>query len=354
MTRTRLEIGLIVFAFAILAGVARADQIQEPAQSAPFGEGGDIRCNINTGGPVPEVKYESTPIRATTYCAGLGKTVVLGPQCPVLAGDEELNSRYNAYVLKSIIFTPPTPSGSLDREVEGYGLAIQHNPNDVRLPLMEYVIDNFLEPFKSKDIRLVIWNSDFRFHAYVDWDVFYGERRPTMLIKDTLFMQYSPAGAISSIGHELVHVLQHQREQVAGTSSALEPSKTPLKKEELDQIGDVLNEFVEIEPRYWQRGIGIPSTTIWPRPFAQRGGELYQCQRPRDKYLIDSNLDCQEWLVASWVHETVADRTNGAKKIALFKQWLEADDWARTVWLPKHSKWARGDSPGKSAYAGCH
>ena len=343
--RPPARVVMAIAALLALASSALADQPgpPPPPTSPPFGEGGDIKCNCDQ-------KQETTPVRAFKNCSATPPSggnglacappIILAPQCPAIDGDTTLNGMYNLFILSAQPYlVKPFDASAMDRDVVGYADGIPQDPQDHRAGTAAHIINTYLKPFNAGHLKIVVWNAEYPYDAFVDLQAFSAEppTKVSLFIREGAFYKYSVPALASTIGHELVHTLQYKRRY----------SLTDAQK---DSIKDAINHLEELEPRYWQQG---HASSVWPSPFSGKGKALYACQRPMEKFIINQAVLCGEWLVAHDIHEMASSWFFGGVKIHNLDLWLHENDWAADAWLPEHPNWKHGADPGPPPYPEC-
>jgi hypothetical protein len=132
----------------------------------------------------------------------------------------------------------------------------------------------------------------------------------------TLALCRSPAGLVSTIGHEMIHVEQMQRH---------------YSSIGVDDFGAVRSPLREVEAYSWE---------LQQSNFAWKIGRSKWLAGQTSDEIKESKVQaqCYEWQVESGIDKLRTGFGSGGN-VLRFGNFLNEDPWTRSVWLPAHSDW---------------
>ena len=198
--------------------------------------------------------------------------------------------------------------------------AINGSPRD---KLVERIFGAWLHPNNWTDFH-VIWGSPAG-----SGDAWAGVTRADAPGKynlniSVLSLCKTPAGLVSEIGHEMIHVEQFERE-------------ASLKGVHIPDIKSVSYPLREVEAYSWElKTVNFP-WKIGPSKWlaGQAQGEITEAKTLKA---------CYEWKVLSEIDRVKHEPFNGPLLIELDK-YFNQDPWISANWLPAHQDWKTKSAP---------
>ncbi len=189
--------------------------------------------------------------------------------------------------------------------------------------LVAWIINNFWRPNRVTDFNMV-WGapentSDW---AHVEPAASSGGKMTLTISPDAIWL--SPAGLVTSLGHEMIHVEQLKRRSTVRMAG----------------LNSVLTAFRELEASSWETG---SSSLAW----SIKANEFYDCQAEDEKAGSQATLSCRQWQVRKSI-ENVRTGLRSAQFMGALEKYMNEDPWISQVWLKQNPNWktaAAGPAP---------
>ena len=189
--------------------------------------------------------------------------------------------------------------------------------------LVAWIINNFWRPNRVTDFN-VVWGapentSDW---AHVEPAPASGGKMTLTISPDAIWL--SPAGLVTSLGHEMIHVEQLKR-------------RSSIR---MTGLNSVLTSFRELEASSWETR---SSTFAW----SIQANEFYSCMAPDEKEGSQATLACRQWQVRKAI-ENVRTGLRSAQYMGALEKYMNEDPWISQIWLKQNPNWksvAAGPAP---------
>ncbi len=182
-----------------------------------------------------------------------------------------------------------------------------------RLALVNQIVDTFYRPHRHTDFDVRIGNVAGGDDYAKVVPPASGSRPSLVVSPDALLI--SPAGLVSAIGHEMIHVEQLKR-----------PSRVRVT-----YITPVITSLRELEASSWEVGEGGFNWSIGPN-------RVYSCEPADEKEAPPLVRRCRAWQVKKAI-ENVRSSPRAAQTLKELESWMREDAWVNTVWLPRNAGW---------------
>lgn len=267
-------------------------------QNASVYAKGDIYCNSSK-------EHYDLPGECMRNCKVSLKYPALGacslsPQCAALGNDENLIKKYN----RAIFITNTQVAARLTE-------------------LIAYIIDKYYSSVAGASVRVRLGDPKDDANWAKIKNTPDADGRYVLTVSQDLFW-LSPAMIASSIGHEMIHLIQYKR-------------KTSVN---LLNINEAVFAFQELEASTWEIG-----STDFNWPIGQN--KFFNClleggPERNEKNGIRKALKYREWQVRKKIEdlrELSSLHTGRGDYLKRIEQWLKENPWTNQVWLPQNPDW---------------
>lgn len=194
------------------------------------------------------------------------------------------------------------------------------NANDV---VVAHVINIWFKPNNVKDFN-VTWgkpeNTDDWAHVMPPSS---GAQKLTLVVSpDAIFL--SPAGFVSALGHEMIHVEQMKRTYTVRMTG----------------INSALTSFRELEASTWEGGATDFKWAVGPSKWSN-------CLPADEKKASDDLRACREWQAVKSI-ENIRTGLRSEQFLPALDKYMSQDPWISQVWVRKYPGWktrAAGPAP---------
>lgn len=235
--------------------------------------------------------------------------------CPLYKADKEFITRYNqAVFLQAASMLGATMIGP-GRVNWGF-----------QKSLVVYIITKYYPPYKGAALNVTITPPSDALKLAELKSV---GNRNTLLVSAGAFLRESPAGLVSILGHEMIHLEQLQRPQNLGTS--------------MEYIAEAVKAFSELEAYDWETGGRLFKWKIGPNMARY-------CFTKQEDEEVEALRLCYEYRVHKAI-EDLRESPRAPDGLKALEKWLDSNPWAKQVWLPTRQDWKTFKSPPE--YAKC-
>ncbi len=233
-----------------------------------------------------------------------------GQPCPALLTPNGFTTLYDQVVLGR-----PGPLGGMGAALPA-GIAISSgsaaNPKDPHTILVGTLIGTYFRPWGPADFYMTVQPGGVGGVEYAHVEEHRGQQH-YLVVRGAAFTELSPAGMISSLGHEMIHAEQLRR-----------PGNIP-KAGGLSAITAAVN---ELEASSWETVVSSFRWRIGPNP-------TWSCETSLERDRSEALRSCREWQI----RELLVDVNQKPATQAAFEQWIRQNPWANANWLPKNPRW---------------
>jgi hypothetical protein len=194
------------------------------------------------------------------------------------------------------------------------------NANDV---VVAHIINLWFKPNNIRDFN-VSWgrpeNTDDWAHVMPPSS---GAQKLALVVSpDAIWL--SPAGLVSALGHEMIHVEQMKRSYSVRMTG----------------INSALTSFRELEASSWEGGASDFRWAIGPSKWSS-------CLPADEKQASDNLRACRDWQALKAI-ENIRTSLRGAQFVSDLQKYMSEDPWISQVWMKKYPDWktrAAGPAP---------
>lgn len=264
---------------------------------------GDVVCGGKQHFLVPGECLQSCSKQKRSLANLSGGLCSFSASCGIFKGDSALKAFYN-----QAMFGRGAVTGQQGKQV-----------------LLSHVVNRYYKPHNVKNLDVDIGSPG-------GMDGFAGVQRPKrpgakprLTVHDDLFYT-SPGYFVATIGHEMVHLEQHERTVTTNLAG----------------INSVVGAMRELEASSWQSGLDN-----FPREFGPN--KTSGCQREEELIAQRQTYECRKWQVKKAI-ENLRATPRWETYSKTLERWLNEDDWAKQVWLKQNPNWQSvtgGERPDK-------
>ena len=259
--------------------------------------------------PVDVLPKCTRPALGRPMCgAVLRKT---GQPCPAFRTSNGFTTLYDQVVLGR-----PGPLGGMGAALPAGIVTIPSgsaaNPRDPHTILVGTLIGTYFKPWGPADFYMTVQPGGVGGVEYAHVEAHRGQQY-YLVVRGAAFTELSPAGMVSSLGHEMIHAEQLRR-----------PGNLP-KATGLSAITAAVN---ELEASSWETMVSSFRWQIGPN-------STWSCETPLERDRSEALRSCREWQI----RELLVGVNLKSTTQAAFEEWIRQNPWASTNWLPKNPRW---------------
>ena len=208
-----------------------------------------------------------------------------------------------------------------------FGTVVGALPN-ARVALVNGIVDTFYPPRRHQEFTTAIGQPSGGGEEWAHVDPPAGGGLPKLTVSpDGIWI--SPAGLVSAIGHEMIHVEQLKRPHSVRVSN----------------IFPAVTAFRELEASSWEIGEGGRfNWSIGPN-------KVWRCVPADEQEGPRLTRRCREWQVKKAVENAVTG-LRAAAAVKELEGWMREEPWVNTAWLPRNPGW-KTMRAGSKPDAGC-
>jgi hypothetical protein len=193
-----------------------------------------------------------------------------------------------------------------------FGLTLMGGPA-TKIMLVNSIVDNFYRPNRHTDFETRLGTvSGGDDYAQIQPPA--SGSRPTLVVAPDA-TELSPAGLVSAIGHEMIHIEQLKRQSRIRVTY-ITPTVTALR---------------EMEASSWETNAGGYRWSIGTNT-------VFQCMPADEQQGPTLTLRCRTWQVKKTI-QNIRSSPRAAQTLKELESWMKEDPWVSAAWLPRNPNW---------------